>query len=104
MLIVEAVVDERGNDAFTGDAHVPDWNDVHHMFRKLVVDQMPLLGKERILDSQTLRDAGCGGLWRWPYWWWCTLSALFGSLSREMPYRGANVRPSRTVPCLSLSQ
>ena len=65
--IVQSIVNEGGYDAFSRVPHVPYWHDIHHMLRELVVDEVPLLREERVLDTEAVcsraRRGYGGGLW-----------------------------------------
>ena len=65
--IVQSIVNEGGYDALPCVSHVPYWHDVHHVLWKLVVDEVPLLREERVLDTEAVcsraRRGYGGGLW-----------------------------------------
>jgi hypothetical protein len=60
-LIVQPVVHEGSNNTGTSDAHIPQSSDVHHMLWIFFVDQMPLPGKQRVVNAKLFND----GLREW---------------------------------------
>ena len=62
--VVEAVVDKRCDDALTGDANLPETGDVHHVLGKLFVDDVPLLGEERVREAEAGTNGGGGVIGR----------------------------------------
>lgn len=43
--VVQSIIYQRSNYALPGEAHFPYTRYVHHMFRVLVIDDMPLFSK-----------------------------------------------------------
>lgn len=58
--VVEAIVNDGCDDALTGDADFPETGDIHHVFGEFIVDDVPLLCKERICDAETGTNGGSG--------------------------------------------
>lgn len=62
--VVEAVIDKGCDNALTGDANFPKTSDVHHVLGELFVDDVPLLGEERVCEAETGTNGGGGGIRR----------------------------------------
>ena len=58
--VIDTVVDERCDYAVAGDANFPETSDVHHVFGELFVDNVPLLGEERVGDAKTGANGSSG--------------------------------------------
>ena len=54
MVVIKPVVHKSGDDALAGVAHLPDRGDVHHVFREVVVHEMPLVFELWVDNAFTL--------------------------------------------------
>ena len=49
-LEVQTIINAGDRDIFVAETQNPNWCDIHHMFRGFIVDQMPLMFKQWIVQ------------------------------------------------------